>query len=95
MNFVYSFIRSSDFPNTFPHFLPDHVLRSHILFPTIALAAYLLALLLHLLYRFAFHPQKAIPTNAIQALTPEFDLGQNVFINGQFLADFPSESKDV
>ena len=88
----YSFIRSTDFPSTFPHFLPAHVLSGHILFPTTALSAYLLAILLHLLYRFAFHPQKAIPTNAIQALTPGFDLGRNVFINGQFLVDFPSES---
>ena len=60
----YSFIRSTDFPSTFPHFLPDHVLSSHILFPSIALASYLLALLLNLLYRFAYHTQKAIPTNA-------------------------------
>ena len=81
------FIRSNDFPGTFPEVLPVIILNSHIAFPVLSLTNYFLGLLLFLFYRSRFHPQKAVPANVIQALSPGFDLGQNMLINGQF---FPS-----
>ena len=80
------FIRSNEFPSTFPKFMPVHIFNSHIIFPIVSLGTFICGLFLSLLYRYNFHPRKAITSSVIMSATTELDL--NVFDNGQFL---PSE----
>merc|ERR1719192_37333 len=75
------FIRSNDFPSTFPQSLPGFILQSHIVFPVFSLTTFFLGLLSYLLYRNRFHPQNAVPAHVILSLSPVFDLGQH----GQFV----------
>ena len=66
-----AFVRSSEFPSSFPNHLPTHLLFGHLIFPIVTFSSFTLGLLFQIIYMRFFHPNKSIPADVIEMITKE------------------------
>jgi len=62
----YHFIRSNEFPKSFPGSIPFHFLYAHILYPTLSITSFVIGFTFRLIYHYKFHPGLPISLEIIE-----------------------------